>query len=442
MSFREYAFVASVGVLMKIAVIGTGYVGLVVGACLADLGNSVKCVDVNTEKIELLKSGKSPIFEPGLDELLERNIREGRISFTTSTAEAVKEAEIVFIAVGTPQSQNGKADLSHVKSAAEEIAKAMNGEKVIVNKSTVPVGTGSLVEEIIKKHYKGRFHVVSNPEFLREGSAINDFLKPDRIVIGSSNEEARKTMEELYRPLGAKMLFTSIESAELIKYGSNALLATKISFINEIARLCDRANADISEVATGIGLDKRIGPHFLRAGCGWGGSCFPKDVKALVFMGEEHGVELKIPRAADEANMEQKLEPVRKLKAKLSSLEGKRIALLGLSFKPNTDDMREAPSVEIANALRKEKAKIVAFDPVAMEEAGKKMPWLETAGSAYEALEGADAMILVTEWNEFKELDFERVKKVMNNPLVIDGRNIYSRKQLEESGFEYEGIGK
>ena len=427
---------------LNIAVIGTGYVGLVVGVCLADLGNNVKCVDVNREKIKLLEAGKSPIYEPDLDELLERNIKEKRLSFTSDTASAVKPAEVVFIAVGTPQSESGKADLSYVKQAAEEIAKAMNGEKVIVNKSTVPVGSGRLVESIIKKHYKGKFHVVSNPEFLREGSAVNDFLKPDRIVIGSRDEKAKVVMEELYRPLGAEMLFTSIESAELIKYGSNALLAVKISFINEIARLCDRVKADISEVSTGIGLDKRIGPFFLRAGCGWGGSCFPKDVKALVHMGREHGLELRIPRAAEEVNHEQKLEPVKKLKGKLRELKGKKIALLGLSFKPDTDDMREAPSIEIANALKGEGAEVTAFDPVAMREARKKMPWLETADSPYKAVEGADAMLLVTEWNEFKELDFERVKKVMNNPLVIDGRNIYDRKQLEELGFEYEGIGK
>jgi len=427
---------------MEIAVIGTGYVGLVVGACLADLGNNVRCVDVDEKKIAKLKAGKSPIFEPGLDELLERNIKAGRISFTTDSAPAIKQAKVVFIAVGTPMSHSGEADLKYVRQAAEGIGKEMESEKVIVNKSTVPVGTGGLVEDIIKKHYNGEFHVVSNPEFLREGSAISDFLKPDRVVIGTKNHKARKVMEELYNPLGSEILFTSIESAELIKYGSNALLATKISFINEVSRICDRVNADVDMVAEGIGLDKRIGPHFLKAGCGWGGSCFPKDVRALIHIGKKYGVELKIPEAADQVNNDQKTLPVRKLKEKIPELKGKRIALLGLSFKPNTDDMREASSIDIARALEKEGAKVVAFDPVAMEEAKKTLKGIVYADSLYAALEGADAAILVTEWNEFREIDFERVKKLMRNPLIIDGRNIYDREQLEGLGFVYTGMGR
>lgn len=427
---------------MDIAVIGTGYVGLVVGACLADLGNSVVCVDVNKEKIELLKKGRSPIYEPGLDEMLKTNIEGGRLSFTTNTKEAVQRSEVLFIAVGTPQKENGEPELKYVEQVAEDIGRAMNGKKVIVNKSTVPVGTGELVAKIIKNHYKGEFHVVSNPEFLREGSAINDFLKPDRIVIGCNDEEARKAMEEIYGPLDAEILFTDIESAELIKYGSNALLATKISFINEIARLCDKVNADIEMVAEGIGLDKRIGPYFLKAGCGWGGSCFPKDVKALIHIAKKHNINLKIPKAAEEVNKEQKILPVKKLKEKIRDLNEKRIALLGLSFKPNTDDMREASSIEIANALKKEGAVVIAYDPIAEEEAKKVISGISFAKSPYEALKGSDAMILVTEWNEFKEIDFERIKKLMRNPLIIDGRNIYDRKQLEELGFVYEGIGK
>ncbi|MFH1234247.1 MAG: UDP-glucose/GDP-mannose dehydrogenase family protein [Candidatus Diapherotrites archaeon] len=427
---------------MEIAVIGTGYVGLVAGACFADLGNKVICVDVNKEKIELLKKGKSPIFEPGLDEMLSKNIKAGRISFTTDTADAVKKSQVIFIAVGTPQGENGESDLKYVEQAADTIGKALDGEKVIVNKSTIPVGTGSMVENKVARHYKGKFHVVSNPEFLREGNAINDFLKPDRIVIGARDEKASKAMEELYRPLGAKILFTDIESAELIKYGSNAMLATKISFINELAWLCDKVNANIDTVAEGIGLDSRIGPAFLKAGCGWGGSCFPKDVKALIHTAKKYGVDLKIPRAAEEANKRQKLLPVKKLKAGLKSLKGKKIAMLGLSFKPDTDDMREAPSVEIANALLKEGAKVSAYDPVAMHEAGKILKGVKFAASPYEALDGADALVLVTEWNEFREIDFERIKRIMKNPLIIDGRNIYDRKHLEKIGFAYEGIGK
>ncbi|MEM0360276.1 MAG: UDP-glucose/GDP-mannose dehydrogenase family protein, partial [Candidatus Diapherotrites archaeon] len=418
------------------------YVGLVAGACFADLGNNVVCVDVDREKVEMLKKGKSPIFEPGLEEMLEKNIKAGRLSFTTSTAEAVKKSQIIFIAVGTPQGENGESDLKYVEQAANAIGQALDCEKIIVNKSTVPVGTGNKVAKIIGKHYKGKFHVVSNPEFLREGSAINDFLKPDRIVIGSNDEKASKTMEELYRTLGAKILFTDIESAELIKYGSNAMLATKISFINEIARLCDKVGANIEAVAEGIGLDKRIGPAFLKAGCGWGGSCFPKDVKALIHTAKKYGVDLKIPRAAEETNKEQKLIPVKKLKKHFKTLKGKKIALLGLSFKPNTDDMREAPSIEIAKKLLKEGAKISAYDPVAITQAKKTLKGIEFASSPYTALKNADAMLLVTEWNEFREMDFERIKRIMKKPLVIDGRNIYNRKSLQAMGFAYEGIGK
>jgi len=427
---------------MEIAVIGTGYVGLVAGTCLADLGNNVVCVDVDKEKIRLLREGKSPIYEPGLEELLERNIEAKRISFTSDTDSAVKAAEVVFIAVGTPMSDSGEADLKYVKQVAKEIGKALNGEKVIVNKSTVPVGTGSMVEDIIKEHYKGKFHVVSNPEFLREGNAIKDFLEPDRVIVGYRGNGAREKMEQLYKPLNSRILFTSIESAELIKYGSNALLATKISFINEVARLCDKVNADIGDVSEGMGLDKRIGPHFLKAGCGWGGSCFPKDVRALVHMGEKNGVDFRIARAADETNREQKLLPVRKLEEELGELKGKRIALLGLSFKPDTDDMREASSIDISRKLLEKGAVVVAFDPVAVKEAKGLILGIEFADSVYNALEGADALVLVTEWNEFREIDLERVKNIMRFPLIIDGRNIYDRKKAEGMGFVYSGIGK
>ncbi len=426
---------------MEIAVVGTGYVGLVVGACLADLGNRVICVDVDEKKIEMLKRGESPIYEPGLDELLERNIGKQRLSFTTDIERAVKESSIIFIAVGTPQGKNGKADLKYVKQAAESIGKAMNGEKIIVNKSTVPIGTGKMVEKIIGQHFKGKFHVVSNPEFLREGSAINDFLQPDRIVIGNSDKKAAKKMEELYRPLNAKILFTDVESAELIKYASNAFLATKISFINEIAKLCDKVKADVQMVAKGVGLDKRIGPYFLRAGCGWGGSCFPKDVSALIEIGKQFGVEFLIPKAAEEVNKQQKFLPVKKAEKLLGSLKGKTITVLGLAFKPGTDDMREAPSIEIIRELLKKGAKVNAFDPIAEKEARKIFPSINYFDSVYSALEDSDAVLLITEWNEFKEMDFENVKKTMNKPIIIDGRNIYDRKTLEKAGFKYEGIG-
>lgn len=427
---------------MNIAVIGTGYVGLVVGACLADLGNNVVCVDKDKGKISTLKNGESPIFEPGLDKLLHKNIQAKRISFSTDTPKAVKESELVFIAVGTPMQGNGEPELKYVKQASEEIGKAMNSEKIIVNKSTVPVGTGGMVEKTIKKHFNGKFHIASNPEFLREGSAVSDFLNPDRIVIGCKTKKARQKMKELYSPLNAKILFTDIESAELIKYGSNAFLATKISFINELSRLCDRVGADVKKVAEGIGLDKRIGPHFLNAGCGWGGSCFPKDVRALVHMGKEYGVDLKIPRAAEQVNKEQKILAVKKLREEMSELNGKKIALLGLSFKPNTDDMREASSIEIANALTKQGATVIGYDPVALKEAKKNLSNIEFADSPYKALDGAHGMVLVTEWDEFKRIDFNRVKKIMKNPLVVDGRNIYQRKELKKLGFQYKGIGQ
>ncbi len=305
----------------------------------------------------------------------------------------------------------------------------------------MPIGTGKMVEKIIGQHFKGKFHVVSNPEFLREGSAINDFLQPDRIVIGNSDKKAAKKMEELYRPLNAKILFTDVESAELIKYASNAFLATKISFINEIAKLCDKVKADVQMVAKGVGLDKRIGPYFLRAGCGWGGSCFPKDVSALIEIGKQFGVEFLIPKAAEEVNKQQKFLPVKKAEKLLGSLKGKTITVLGLAFKPGTDDMREAPSIEIIRELLKKGAKVNAFDPIAEKEARKIFPSINYFDSVYSALEDSDAVLLITEWNEFKEMDFEKVKKTMNKPIIIDGRNIYDRKTLEKAGFKYEGIG-
>ena len=381
---------------MRVAVIGTGYVGLVVGTCLADLGNNVICVDIDKEKIAKLNKGICPIYEPGLPELIEKNLKARRLEFTTDLAKAVKNSYVIYIAVGTPQAKNGRADLRYVKQAAEQIGKAMESEKVIVNKSTVPVGTADMIKRIIAKHYKGEFHVVSNPEFLREGSAVSDFLKPDRVVIGYESPKAKKVMQQLYKPIKARKFYTDIRSAELIKYASNAFLATKISFINEIAMLCDKVGANVKDVATGVGLDKRINPHFLQAGCGWGGSCFPKDVTALIHIAKQHGLELKIPKAAKDTNRQAKLLPVKKLKKKLGKLRGRRIALLGLAFKPNTDDMREASSITIANELKKAGAKIVAYDPIAEENAKRIMPWIKCCQEPYETLKQADACLLYT----------------------------------------------
>jgi UDPglucose 6-dehydrogenase len=426
---------------MKVAVIGTGYVGLVVGTCLADLGNNVICVDIDKRKIEKLRKGQCPIYEPGLEEMIKRNLKRKRLAFTTNTAKAVKDSYVIYIAVGTPQAKNGRADLKYVRQAAEQIGKAMNGEKIIVNKSTVPVGTAELVKSIIAKHYKGEFHVVSNPEFLREGSAIDDFLRPDRIVVGYESPKAKRVMQELYKPIKTKKFYTDLRTAELIKYASNAFLATKISFINEIAMLCDKLGANVKDVAIGVGLDKRIGKHFLRAGCGWGGSCFPKDVSALIYMGKKQGVPLKIATAAKEVNASAKVLPVRKLKELLGTLKGKRIAVLGLAFKPNTDDMREASSITIIKQLKKAGAEVVAYDPIAEENARRIIPDITYCPRAYDALREADAAILVTEWPEFANLNLRRVKRLMRNPVIVDGRNFLNKKKLKDIGFVYEAIG-
>lgn len=426
---------------MNVAVIGTGYVGLVAGACLADLGNKVVCVDVDAEKVKKLKKGINPIYEPGLDEILKRNISKKRLFFTTSISEGIENASVVFIAVGTPQGNDGKADLKYVKTVAEQIGKNLKEEKVIVNKSTVPVGTAEIVKKIIRKHYPGKFHVVSNPEFLREGSAVNDFLKPDRIVVGFEEPKAKKTMASLYKPIKSKKFFTSPKTAELIKYASNCFLATKISFVNEIALLCDKVGADVRDVAIGTGLDTRVNPHFLNAGCGWGGSCFPKDVSALIQIADSYKVNLSIPRAATQLNQKMKKLPVQKLKSLTGSLKGKKIALLGLSFKPNTDDMREASSITIAKELKKQGAIITAFDPVAMENAKKILPFVKMCKNPFEALKKADGAILVTEWPEFSALDFEKAKKVMRFPAIVDGRNYLNNKKLKHMGFKYNAIG-
>lgn len=428
---------------MKIAVIGTGYVGLVAGACFADMGNTVECVDIDAAKISALRLGEMPIYEPGLQEIVKRNAAAKRLSFTTDAASAVMAAESIFIAVGTPQGGDGEADLRHVLAAAETIAKSMNGPKIVVEKSTVPVGTSRRVKAAIEKRSRHHVSVVSNPEFLREGSAVGDFLQPDRVIVGSDDRHAAEAIAALYAPLGRPVLITTPESAELIKYASNAFLAAKISFINEVANLSELVGADIKEVSEGMGLDTRIGRHFLDAGCGWGGSCFPKDVKALRRISMDAGCAMRVVEQAAAVNEAQKLVPFRKLKKALRTLAGKRIAVLGLSFKPDTDDMREASSIAIIRALLKAKARVAAADPAAVHNAEKIFGKnVEYAASAYDAANGADAIVLVTEWKEFRELDFRRVRSLMKGSLIVDGRNIYGPKELRGMGFTYMGIGR
>lgn len=428
--------------IMNVCVIGTGYVGLVAGPCLAGLGHEVICVDIDKAKIDALNAGKVPIYEPGLDELIKKNA--SKLKFSTNLEEAVKASEVIFLAVGTPQSNDGSADLKYVLQVAEDISKFLdeNSEKVVVNKSTVPVGTGEKVRAVIEKNFSGKFHIVSNPEFLREGSAITDFMEPDRVVVGSDAEFAQKKMGELYAPLNAKVLFTDIKTAELIKYASNAFLAVKISFINEIANLCDKVDADVSLVAEGMGLDKRIGEHFLKPGPGWGGSCFPKDVKALIHIAKENGIDLKIANAAQEVNDSQKVLLVKKAESLLGSLEGKKIALLGLAFKCDTDDIREASSLTIIKELLEKKATVSAYDPLAMPAVKEKFSEVGFCDSALDCVKDADALFLVTDWKEFLELDFAKVKELMAQPIVLDGRNFLDSEKLKELSFKYVGIGK
>ena len=430
--------------MKNITVIGAGYVGLVTGACFADLGNRVVCVDINEQKIKDLKQGVMPIYEPGLEELVARNARAGRLSFTTSYTEGLKEAEFVFIAVGTPEGVDGEADLRYVRVAARSIAEVMEHPITIVNKSTVPVGTGDWVADIIRecRNDDVDFAVVSNPEFLREGSAISDFMYPDRVVLGSLNREAAEKVAQLYLPLRTTIMITDLRTAETIKYASNAFLATRISFINEIANICEALGADVKEVATGMGYDKRIGHTFLDAGVGYGGSCFPKDVKALAYMAEIKGRHPQLLRAVIEINTDQRRAVVRKLEQALGSLRGKTVGLLGLAFKPNTDDMREAPSAHIARMLQTAGARVRAYDPVAMKVAARVVPDVELAEDAYTLAEGCDALVVVTEWNEFKQLDQSRIREAMRQPVLIDGRNIYDPHRLREMGFIYRGMGR
>ena len=433
---------------MRIAVFGAGYVGLVSAACLSNLGNFVICVDVDKKKIDVLKRDKVPIFEPGLTELIVINHKEKRLAFTTDAKHAIQHSDIIFIAVGTPQGDDGEAYLGYVFKVAESIGKHINGYKVIVDKSTVPVGTADKVKDIIRKNLgkkKHDFDIVSNPEFLREGEAINDFMVPDRIVIGVENEKAKQFMVQIYRTIeraGRPILITDIKSAELIKYASNAMLATRISFMNQLSSLCEKIGADIKMVSKGIGLDDRIGPRFLQAGIGYGGSCFPKDVKALIYNLNEHGCAAEILEAVDNVNTRQKSVMLDKATNEIKNLKGKKIAIWGLSFKPKTDDMREAPSITIINGLQSLGAKIAAFDPVAEEVAKNIFKNVLYTKNPYDALRGAHALIICTEWDEFRLPDFIRMKKMMKHPLILDGRNIYEPKEVQRYGFKYHGIGR
>jgi len=432
--------------MSNICVIGTGYVGLVTGVCFADLGNQVFCLDINKDRIDKLNKGIMPIYEPGLEEIVERNIKNKRLSFTTDYQTALKDAEFAFIAVGTPSGVDGEADLQYVRDVAEKIAEVVDHPLIVINKSTVPVGTGDWVADIISQNKvsdKLDYAVVSNPEFLREGSAIGDFTNPDRVVLGSLDRDAADKVARLYDALRAPILITDLRTAEMIKYASNAFLATRISFINEIANICDELGADVREVAKGMGLDKRIGHSFLDAGLGWGGSCFPKDVKALAHMAVLHNSQPQLLQAVMDINRNQRRRVVYRLRKVLGgTLNGKVIGVLGLSFKPNTDDMREAPGTEIIHLLLNEGASVKAYDPQAMENAAKELPNIQLCDDPYQTAEGADALVLATEWNEFKQLDFEKVRKLMHTPVLVDGRNQWDSQVLRALGFTYFGIGQ
>jgi UDPglucose 6-dehydrogenase len=433
---------------MRIAMIGMGYVGLVSGACIADFGHQVTCVDKDGTKISALNAGEIPIYEPGLAELVRSNVEQGRLTFSMALNEAVAEADAVFIAVGTPSRRgDGHADLSYVYKAAREIAAALRGFTVVVIKSTVPVGTGDEVERIIRELRPGNdLAVVSNPEFLREGAAIHDFKHPDRIVVGTDDERARKIVGEIYRPLylnQAPMLFTERRTAELMKYAANAFLATKITFINEVADLCERVGADVQEVARGIGLDNRIGPKFLHAGPGFGGSCFPKDVRALIKTAQDHDVPMRILEAVETVNETRKRAMARKVSAAFAGvLRGKTVAVLGLTFKPNTDDMREAPSIPLITALQDMGAKVRAYDPVGMEQAGQVLTEVAYCRGPYDCVEGADAVVIVTEWEQFRALDLGRVSDLMACPVIVDLRNVYRPEDMKKHGFAYSCVGR
>lgn len=429
---------------MNISIIGSGYVGLVTSACFAELGNRVICSDNDTAKIAEIKKGRLPIYEPRLEELISINIKKKRLKFTPNIKETVEDSEIIFIAVGTPSLDNGEADLTGIENVACNIAKHMNGYRLIIEKSTVPVETGKRVKQTIEtcmKH-KIKFDVASNPEFLREGSAIGDFMHPDRIVIGVESKRAKNILVDLYKPLNVPIVVTDIKSAELIKHASNSYLATKISFINALAYICDKVGADVVEVAQGMGLDKRIGPAFLNAGIGYGGSCFPKDLDAFITISDKLGYNFKLLKAVKEINQFQKDFFLEKLKDKLWIIKNKTIGILGLSFKPNTDDIRNAPSLDIIQALLSEDAKIKVYDPSAMKKAKEQLSGVKFCEDPYSAAQDSDCLLIITEWDEFKELDFLKIKRLLKRPLIIDGRNIYDPQVMKKSGFIYLGIGR
>jgi UDPglucose 6-dehydrogenase len=432
---------------LRIAVIGTGYVGLVTGACFSEFGVYVTCVDNNAAKVKALKKGLVPFYEPGLEDMVRRNRSAGRLEFTSSLADAVRDALVVFIAVGTPPRADGSADLAFVEAAAIELAENITDYKVVVIKSTVPVGTGQRIRNIISGKLKSPvdFDMVSNPEFLREGAAIEDFMRPNRVVIGADSERAVAVMKDLYKPLyliETPIVISNIETSELIKYASNAFLATKISFINEMSRLCERVGADVNALAKGMGLDNRIGPKFLHAGAGYGGSCFPKDTEALICTGEDCGVEMSVVSAAVKANRRQIKWMCEKIRSAAGDLKGKTVAVLGLSFKPNTDDMRDAPSVAIIRDLLACGANVRAFDPEAMANAKKELAGITYCPDAYEACSGADALVIVTEWNQFRNLDLMKVKGLMRSPVFLDLRNIYAPDKMRSMGFDYYSVGR
>lgn len=432
---------------MHIAVIGTGYVGLVTGACFAEFGVDVTCVDVDSTKIDKLNNGIIPIYEPGLDQIVEKNAKAGRLKFTTDIRSAVEGAQVVFLAVGTPPKDDGSPDMSYYQQAAKDVAAAMNGYKVLVTKSTVPVGTGKWLREFVSANLPDNieFGVASNPEFLREGAAIEDFMRPDRVVIGSNEGRAIDVMKELYRPLyliETPIVITSLEAAELIKYAANAFLATKITFINEVANLCDAIGCDVHDVARGMGMDNRIGRKFLHPGPGYGGSCFPKDTRALTTVADQFGVETLIVDAVIEANERQREAMIPKIERLVGDLSGKQVGMLGLSFKPETDDMRESPAIEIIRSILEKGASIRAFDPVAMDEAKHYVSGIEYATDEYDAIKGADVLVIVTEWNQFRALDMEKVRSLLRSPKIADLRNIYEPSDMRAMGFDYVGVGR
>ncbi|MBS3061383.1 MAG: UDP-glucose/GDP-mannose dehydrogenase family protein [Candidatus Diapherotrites archaeon] len=429
---------------MKVTVVGTGYVGLVTGTCLAEIGHQVICVDNNTEKIDKLHKGIIPIYEPGLEDLVRRNTEQNRLFFSIDLPRSINESEIIFIAVGTPSKPNGEADLSYVENVAYEIAKAAKDPKIVVEKSTVPVETGNRLYEILhtQNGHKVKFDVVSNPEFLREGTAVSDFMRPDRIVIGTESESSREKMKRLYDPLKAPIIFTDISSAELIKHASNSFLALKISYANALANICEKTGANIDDVVYGMSLDKRIGPHFLKAGIGYGGSCFPKDVDAFVRIAAAKGISFGLLEEVQSINELQRTNFVEKIQKKFGSLEGKTIAVLGLAFKPDTDDLRSAPALDIIAGLQKAGAKIRVFDPVAMDNANQKLSNVEFTVNEFDCMKGADAVAIMTEWPQFRGLDWKQAKTILKKPILFDGRNLFSLEQMKKIGFEYISVGR